>query len=341
MDTNKIILKWFDKEKRDLPWRNSNKSSIDIYKVWISEIMLQQTTVNAVIPYFKKFIERFPSIYTLAEAKLDEVLSYWAGLGYYSRARNIHKCAVIIVNQYNGLFPKIETDLIKLPGIGDYTAAAICAIAYNQVAIAVDVNIERVISRIYNKHNIKKVEIKLLISNFISLDRPGDFTEALMDLGAKVCKARDPNCKNCPLNTICKTYLENKSALLKKTKLITKKKIRYGNCYIISRDIDQKYFFIRRPLKGLLGGMLSFPSSDWRENKNNLENEELFEGLIIRNQINKPINIITHTFSHFKLILDIYVLKIIDSIDIEGEWIELDEAFTELPSLMKKVAHTV
>jgi len=198
-----------------------------------------------------------------------------------------------------------------------------------------------VISRIYNKHNIKKVEIKLLISNFISLDRPGDFTEALMDLGAKVCKARDPNCKNCPLNTICKTYLENKSALLKKTKLITKKKIRYGNCYIISRDIDQKYFFIRRPLKGLLGGMLSFPSSDWREDKNNLENEELFEGLIIRNQINKPINIITHTFSHFKLILDIYVLKIIDSIDIEGEWIELDEAFTELPSLMKKVAHTV
>ena len=193
MDTNKIILKWFDKEKRDLPWRNSNKSSIDIYKVWISEIMLQQTTVNAVIPYFKKFIERFPSIYSLAEATLDEVLSYWAGLGYYSRARNIHKCAVIIVNQYNGLFPKIETDLIKLPGIGDYTAAAICAIAYNQVAIAVDVNIERVISRIYNKHNIKKVEIKLLISNFISLDRPGDFTEALMDLGAKVCKARDPN----------------------------------------------------------------------------------------------------------------------------------------------------
>ena len=159
MDTNKIILKWFDKEKRDLPWRNSNKSSIDIYKVWISEIMLQQTTVNAVIPYFKKFIERFPSIYSLAEATLDEVLSYWAGLGYYSRARNIHKCAVIIVNQYNGLFPKIETDLIKLPGIGDYTAAAICAIAYNQVAIAVDVNIERVISRIYNKHNIKKVEM--------------------------------------------------------------------------------------------------------------------------------------------------------------------------------------
>ena len=149
MDTNKKILKWFDTEKRSLPWRNSNKSSIDTYKVWISEIMLQQTTVNAVIPYFKKFINRFPNIDSLAEGKLEEVLSNWAGLGYYSRARNIHKCAGIIVNQYNSVFPKKEMELIKLPGIGDYTAAAICSIAYNQVAIAVDVNIERVISRIY------------------------------------------------------------------------------------------------------------------------------------------------------------------------------------------------
>ena len=341
MDTNKKILKWFDKEKRSLPWRNSNKSSIDTYKVWISEIMLQQTTVNAVIPYFKKFINRFPNIDSLAEGKLEEVLSNWAGLGYYSRARNIHKCAGIIVNQYNSVFPKKEMELIKLPGIGDYTAAAICSIAYNQVAIAVDVNIERVISRIYNKHNEKKTEIKLLIRNIIPFDRPGDFTEALMDLGAKVCKARNPSCTTCPLKTICKTYLVNKGALLKEIQVSKKKQIRYGNCYIVSREIDQKYFFIRRPYKGLLGGMLSFPSSDWKEGEDNLLDEKLFENLLKINNVNKPINLITHTFSHFKLILNIYLLKIIETIDLEGEWIELDEAFTQLPSLMKKVANTI
>jgi A/G-specific adenine glycosylase len=341
LDTNKKILKWFDTEKRSLPWRNSNKSSIDTYKVWISEIMLQQTTVNAVIPYFKKFINRFPNIDSLAEGKLEEVLSNWAGLGYYSRARNIHKCAGIIVNQYNSVFPKKEMELIKLPGIGDYTAAAICSIAYNQVAIAVDVNIERVISRIYNKHNAKKTEIKFLIRNIIPFDRPGDFTEALMDLGAKVCKARNPSCIICPLKTICETYLVNKDALLKEIKVSKKKQIRYGNCYIISREIDQKYFFIRRPHKGLLGGMLSFSSSDWKEGEGNLSHEKLFENLIKSNNLNKPINVITHTFSHFKLILNIYLLKIIENIDLEGEWIELDEAFTQLPSLMKKVANTI
>jgi A/G-specific adenine glycosylase len=341
LDTNKKILKWFDKEKRSLPWRNSNKSSIDTYKVWISEIMLQQTTVNAVIPYFKKFINRFPNIHSLAEGKLEEVLSNWAGLGYYSRARNIHKCAGIIVNQYNGVFPKKEIELIKLPGIGDYTSAAICSIAYNQVAIAVDVNIERIISRIYNKHNVKKTEIKLLIRNIIPFDRPGDFTEALMDLGAKVCKARNPSCTTCPLKTICETYLVNKSALLKEIQVSKKKQIRYGNCYIAYREKDQKYFFIRRPYNGLLGGMLSFPSSDWKEGEDNLLHEKLFENLIKINNINIPINVIAHTFSHFKLILNIYLLKIIETIDLEGEWIELDEAFTQLPSLMKKVANTI
>ena len=341
MDTNKKILKWFDKEKRILPWRYSNKSSIDTYKVWISEIMLQQTTVNAVIPFFKKFINKFPDIHSLAEGNLEEVLSCWAGLGYYSRARNIHKCAGIIVSKHNAIFPKKETELIKLPGIGDYTAAAICAIAYNQVAIAVDVNIERVISRIYNKHNLKKIEIKSLIRKIIPSDRPGDFTEALMDLGAKVCKARSPSCINCPLETICETYLVNKGALLKDMKFSKKRPIRYGNCYIVYRDIDQKYFFIRRPYNGLLGGMLSFPSSHWKEGIDNLLNEKLFESLIKINDVNKPINSITHTFSHFKLILNVYTLKIIGTLDLEGEWIELDEAFNQLPSLMKKVANTI
>tara|TARA_B110000116_G_C16756421_1_gene546080 strand:+ start:420 stop:1439 length:1020 start_codon:yes stop_codon:yes gene_type:complete len=338
LDTNKKILKWFDKEKRNLPWRNSNKSNIDTYKVWISEIMLQQTKVNAVIPYFQKFINKFPDINSLASSSLEDVLSYWAGLGYYSRARNVHKCADIIVTQYNGSFPKTEKELIKLPGIGDYTASAICAIAYNEFAIAVDINIERVISRIYNKHNLKREDIKSLIKKIIPIDRPGDFTEALMDLGSMICKARQPNCLNCPVNSICKTYLENKEALIKVIKTNKTKHIRYGNCYIVSRDTDKKLFFIRRPNNGLLGGMLSFPSSKWLEDKNKLYNEKLFEDFI---KNNKPLHVVNHIFSHFKLILNIYNLKISNSIHIEGEWIELNEAFQQLPSLMKKVAKTI
>ena len=181
MDTNKIILKWYDKEKRNLPWRESDKNIIDVYKVWISEIMLQQTTVSVVIPYFQRFILRFPDINILAKAKIEDVLTYWAGLGYYSRARNLHKCAKNIVENYNSIFPEKYETLIKLPGIGDYTASAICAIAYNQYEVAVDVNVKRVISRINNKQNLSNIEIKKLAKKILSLERSGDFNEAIMD----------------------------------------------------------------------------------------------------------------------------------------------------------------
>ena len=206
MDTNKIILNWYDQEKRNLPWREPNKNKIDVYRVWISEVMLQQTTVLAVIPYFKKFIIRFPNVNTLAQSKIEDVLTYWAGLGYYSRARNLHKCAKEIVENFNGIFPNQIDKLIKLPGIGDYTASAICAIAYNQYEVALDVNVKRVISRINNSHNLCDIEIKKLAKNILPVDRPGDFNEAIMDLGSKICKAKNPNCLICPLNKICKTF---------------------------------------------------------------------------------------------------------------------------------------
>ena len=167
MDTNKIILNWYDQEKRNLPWREPNKNKIDVYRVWISEVMLQQTTVLAVIPYFKKFILRFPNVNTLAQSKIEDVLTYWAGLGYYSRARNLHKCAKEIVENFNGIFPNQIDKLIKLPGIGDYTASAICAIAYNQYEVALDVNVKRVISRINNAHNLCDREIKELAKNIL------------------------------------------------------------------------------------------------------------------------------------------------------------------------------
>ena len=340
MDTNKIILKWYDKEKRDLPWRESDKEIIDVYKVWVSEIMLQQTTVLVVIPYFHKFISRFPNINRLAKSNIEDVLTYWAGLGYYSRARNLHKCAKNIVENFNGVFPKKYEILIKLPGIGDYTASAICAIAYNQYEVAVDVNVKRVVSRINNKHSLSNIEIKKLTKNILSIQRPGDFNEAIMDLGSKICKARDPKCSICPLDKICMTFIYNKNALFKidKKKLFKKKLIKYGNCYVIGRDIDNKLFFVRRPNKGLLGGMLSFPSSLWVEDKKNIPNDKIFENFIIHSNIK---NCIHHTFSHFKLILNVYEINIDKEINIEGEWINREDAIYQLPSLMKKVANII
>ena len=337
MDTNKIILKWYDKEKRNLPWRESDKNIIDVYKVWISEIMLQQTTVSVVIPYFQRFILRFPDINILAKAKIDDVLTYWAGLGYYSRARNLHKCAKNIVENYNSIFPEKYETLIKLPGIGDYTASAICAIAYNQHEVAVDVNVKRVISRINNKQNLSNIEIKKLAKKILSLERSGDFNEAIMDLGSKICKAKDPKCTICPLNKICRVFKYNKKALLNiNGKNIFKKKIiKYGNCYVIGREKDNKLFFVRRPNRGLLGGMLSFPSSLWVEDKNNIPNDNILKNFILHANIK---NCVHHTFSHFKLILNIYEINIDEEINIEGEWIKREDAIHQLPSLMKKVA---
>ena len=338
MDTNKIILKWYDSEKRSLPWREQNKNKIDVYKVWISEIMLQQTTVMAVIPYFQKFISRFPNINVLAESDMEDVLTYWAGLGYYSRARNLHRCSKTIVEKYNGVFPREMDLLIKLPGIGDYTASAICAIAYNQPEVALDVNVKRVISRINNKHDLCNISIKKLAKNILSVDRPGDFNEALMDIGSKYCRSKFPKCSICPINKICKTFKYNKPALMNinKKKPIKEKTIKYGNCYILKRKGDSKYFFVRRPNSGLLGGMLSFPSSLWVTDKSNIPNHELFEDLIKYEKIQDCIH---HTFSHFNLVLNVYKIDFIDKIDIEGDWIKLDKAIDQLPSLMKKVAN--
>lgn len=340
MDTNKIILNWYDLEKRSLPWRESNKNNIDVYKVWISEIMLQQTTVTAVIPYFKKFISRFPNINILAESNIEDVLTYWAGLGYYSRARNLHKCSKQIVEKFNGIFPNDIEILIKLPGIGDYTASAICAIAYNQHKVALDVNVRRVITRINNKHNLCNTSIKKLAKNILPLDRPGDFNEAIMDIGSKYCKSKFPKCSICPINNICKTFRFNKSALtnfneIKKSK---NKITRYGNCYLIKKKDDNKFLFVRRPNKGLLGGMLSFPSSLWVLDKNDIPNDKLFEDLIKHENIKDYIH---HTFSHFNLILNVYYIIVINRVDIEGDWIDIGNARGQLPSLMKKVANLV
>ena len=331
MKINTKILKWYDLEKRDLPWRNRVKGNMDPYLIWISEIMLQQTTVNAVIPYFNKFIKVYPNIFKLANSSLEDVLILWAGLGYYARARNLYKCSQIIIKNYNGIFPYKVVELRKLPGIGDYTAAAISSIAFNRVSFAVDVNIHRVISRLFNEHNISNKEIKFFMKNLISDIRPGDSTEALMDIGSQICKKTLPKCGLCPLRKDCLTLKFNHKKLNEK-KMIKKKKVnKYGKCIIIKRLLDKHIYFIRLPEKGLFGGMLSLPVSEWVTKKESLSKFFKNKGLLKFN------GEIKHEFSHFKLILYIYYIEDKKFSEFDGKWISIERARPQLSSLMKKV----
>ncbi len=200
------LLEWYDKERRDLPWRYGPDETPDPYRVWLSEIMLQQTTVKAVIPYFQRFLARWPDVRALAAAPLDDVLAAWAGLGYYSRARNLHACARAVTEEHCGNFPSSEAELKQLPGIGPYTAAAIAAIAFGAKSTPVDGNIERVVARLFAVEEPMpgvKPRLRELAARLTPEERAGDFAQGLMDLGARICTPKRPSCLMCPLKTMC------------------------------------------------------------------------------------------------------------------------------------------
>ena len=203
------LLNWYDQNKRLMPWRPRDGSRPDAYNVWLSEIMLQQTQVATAIPYFEKFLHRWPSIFKLAEANLDDVLIEWAGLGYYARARNLHRCAKIIVSNFNGIFPNQEEKLLELPGVGTYTAAAIMAIAFDAKATPMDGNFERVTARL-NAIEKPLPAAKSLLKKYATMItpdyRPGDYAQAVMDLGATICTPKKPFCNKCPVNDSCLLY---------------------------------------------------------------------------------------------------------------------------------------
>ena len=336
MSINKKLLDWYDINKRPLPWRKKYKKYfIDPYPIWISEIMLQQTTVKMVIPYFNKFIKKYPNIFVLSNSPIEEVLELWAGLGYYARARNMHKCAKIIAKEYDGVFPNNTDDLIKLPGIGEYTSSAIVSIAFNKVAIAIDVNIKRVIIRLLNRRQSSKKEIINFIEGIIHKDRPGDFTEALMDLGAKVCKVRGPKCIICPLSKDCNTFKHDDKSLVLNNVYIKEKPRKYGICLIIKRNSDGSIFFVRRPDEGLYGGMLCLPTSNLVDDKKKLRNENF----INKRDFKKYNDEVIHTFSHFKLTLTIYYKEAESFNTFKGNWVNIKSALPQLPSLMKKVVN--
>ncbi len=332
----KKMLDWYDRHARVLPWRSLAGARPDPYHVWLSEVMLQQTTVPAVIPYFLKFIQRWPSIHDLAQASHDDLMSAWAGLGYYARARNLHKCAKLVSQEMGGVFPQEIEALKKLPGIGDYTGAAIASIAYDQPAVVVDGNIERVMAR-YHAYAGDKRGVKDLAACYAGgfNNRPGDYAQSLMDLGATICTPKKLLCPLCPLNEGCLGYQEGDPALYPVRPAKKDKQKRYGYVYWIKNN-NGNVLVHKRPSKGLLGGMYGLPTSDWVNNALDREHLEFDE-------IAQHGMVVTHVFTHFELFLEVYTARLAGNPAISGyEWKNAD-SFEKIgfPSLFQKVVKSV
>lgn len=349
-DTVAALLDWYDRERRDLPWRSKKRKKADPYGVWLSEIMLQQTTVKAVIPFYQRFLERWPTVFDLAAASVNDVMAAWAGLGYYSRARNLHKCAQVIVRDLGGQFPSTEAGLLPLPGVGPYTAAAIAAIAFGQPATPVDGNIERVISRLFAvRHPLPgaKKELKRLAATLTPHRRAGDFAQAMMDLGAAICTPKRPSCLMCPLQTDCAAHAAGIEAQLPVKLGKTERPGRYGIAFLVLRE-DGHVLLRRRPSAGLLGGMLEVPSTDWLDDW--VPMEPACGGAPVHADWWPVPGNVVHIFTHFRL--ELQVLRAIVPVDASltfwadadrCEWVarrDLDGA--ALPSVMRKViAHAL
>jgi A/G-specific adenine glycosylase len=332
------ILDWYDGAARDLPWRSRGSRLSEPYHVWLSEIMLQQTTVQTVIPYYQLFLERWPTIDAIARADLDDILHTWQGLGYYARARNLHKCAIIVSDEYGGRFPRTESQLLKLPGVGPYTAAAIAAIAFNIPTVPVDGNIERVISRL---HSIKepvrqtKRQVRALATRILPQDRPSDFAQALMDLGATVCRPKYPNCANCPLAQACTAFNSGFPELYPIKLPQRHKPTRHGVAFWL-QNANQDIWMRKRPLRGLLGGMIEVPSTDWREKLWTEAEIQEFAPLNVKWTLCE--GLVTHSFTHFHLHITVWAGITSSNTNADGFWYAPNRlSELALPTLMKKI----
>ncbi len=349
-DTVAALLAWYDAERRDLPWRVRKGRRPDPYKVWLSEIMLQQTTVKAVIPYYQRFLARWPTVADLASAPLDDVLAAWAGLGYYSRARNLHKCALAVVESRGGLFPATETELASLPGIGPYTAAAIAAIAFGARATPVDGNIERVVARLFAvtaPMPAAKAEIRRLAATLTPARRSGDLAQAMMDLGAAICTPRRPSCLMCPVQSDCHGYARGLAAELPRRLVKAERPVRYGVAFLALRE-DGHVLLRRRPDAGLLGGMLEVPSTPWSDQW--IGADDALGTAPVDGEWWPVPGHVSHTFTHFRLELMVYraIVPVEASLTFWAEpdrcrWVPRRDLHAEaLPSLMTKViAHAL
>jgi len=336
-----LLLGWYDRHRRRLPWRPPAGERPDPYRVWLSEIMLQQTGVKTVGPYFQKFLARWPDVASLGRASQDDVLRMWAGLGYYSRARNLHACAVAVLRDHGGVFPDSEEGLRKLPGIGPYTAAAIGAIAFDIRTMPVDGNIERVVSRLYAVEEPlpqAKPLIGELAATLLGPSRAGDSAQALMDLGSSICTPKKPACALCPLNGDCVARARGEQEAYPRKAPKKTGTLRRGAAFVVTRG-DQ--LLVRsRPEKGLLGGMTEVPGSDWiaaQDDKAALQQAPVLKGIA---RWHRKAGVVTHVFTHFPLELAVYTAHVPARARApEGmRWVPVvtlgDEA---LPNVMRKV----
>ncbi len=334
------LLDWYDAHARVLPWRVRRPERADPYRVWLSEIMLQQTTVAMVKDYFLKFVTQWPNLASLAAAPRDDVLKAWAGLGYYARARNLHACAKAVVDQHDGEFPRDHAALLSLPGIGPYTAGAIAAIAFDLPYAAVDGNVERVLSRLYAIETplpLSKPEIKQRAAVLVPKLRAGDFAQALMDLGATICTPKSPNCSLCLWSPHCMGFAKGIAATLPRKLPKSGIPTRLGHAFIVCKN-GNELLLRRRPDKGLLGGMMEVPGSDWQE-------------MVFDNPLNhaplqlhwqKRSGVVEHTFTHFHLKVTVWSAELAETdlaaLDDSFIWVRLAEVDGQaLPTVMRKV----
>jgi A/G-specific adenine glycosylase len=338
---SRLLLAWYGRHRRVLPWRARPGEAADPYRIWLSEIMLQQTTVKAVGPYYARFLERWPNVAALAAAPLEEVLRTWAGLGYYARARNLHACARAVVERHGGRFPESERELRALPGIGTYTAAAVAAIAFDAPATPVDGNIERVVARLFAVEKPlpgAKPRIRELATALTPRRRSGDFAQALMDLGATICSPKRPACVLCPLVKICAAHARGNPEIFPVKAVRAKGKLRRGAAFVVERA-DGSVLVRRRPENGLLGGMTEVPTTEWTtdfDSARALTGSPCISGIAWR----RLAGTVGHVFTHFPLELVVYLGKIAANAAAPPgmRWVPREEVSVQaLPSVMRKV----
>jgi A/G-specific adenine glycosylase len=334
------LLDWYDANARALAWRVPPAARAlgerpDPYRVWLSEVMLQQTTIPHATAYFLKFVERWPTVGALAAARDDEVMAAWAGLGYYARARNLLACARMVAEAHGGVFPQDQESLRSLPGVGAYTAAAIAAIAFDDQANVVDGNVERVIARLHAVEPplpAAKREIAALAAVLAHGPRPGDWAQALMDLGSLVCRPRAPLCSRCPLAAGCRARAGGAPETYPRRSFKAERPRRYGAAFVLTRDRDVAV--VRRPPNGLLGGMLGLPTTDWTSAPSATA-KALLEAPCTVSW--RRVGEIEHVFTHFALTLDVYRAQaVMDAAPTDSLWLPAARVLAETPSVFAK-----
>ncbi|HET7083288.1 MAG TPA: A/G-specific adenine glycosylase [Rhizomicrobium sp.] len=331
------LLAWYDIHRRVLPWRAPRGKRADPYRVWLSEIMLQQTTVQAVAGYYRKFLARWPDVQALAAAKQDDVLAAWAGLGYYARARNLHAAAQQVAREMGGRFPATAEGLRALPGVGGYTSAAIAAIAYDEKQAAMDANAERVIARFYAVQTPMpkaKAQLHELCSALVP-QRAGDFAQGLMDLGSAICTPKRPACGNCPWTEDCTARRRGiqESLPVKAPKIA--RPLKRGAAFV-ARDRSGAVLLVKRPEKGLLASMLEPPLGPWTENFPSPA-KAMKQAPFPAKWIKRP-GIVRHGFTHFELETEVYVAEVSKRPKFKGDWIAVEKLRqVALPTVMRKM----